>query len=370
MAKSPIKHREIYEHVHGAILAGKYGVGDRIPTEAELSARFATSRVTVARALRDLEQQGWLERRRGAGSFVRRPQGSESKLLGLITGESAGIFPILCDEIARVAQSHGFGVMLGKWPIADIDRIVHYTQELSEQYIARRVAGVIFEPMYVPAEQMPVNARIAEAFANAGIPVVLLDRDIYDFPRRSEFDMVGIDNHQAGYALTEHLLSLGHLQIHFLSAPLAASTVTARKLGYRDALLRHGIEPDPGWVHYGNADDHDWVREIFRTAKPEAFVCSNDFEAARLMRALSTLDVRIPEDVAIVGVNDDPYAKLLTVSLTTLRQPYKQMAGAAVRLMLDRLQNRTATPREVRMSCELVVRESCGTSLRSRATVA
>ncbi len=366
MAKNPkVKHREIYEYIHSGIVSGKLGIGDRIPTEAELATRFHTSRVTVARALRDLEQQGFLERRRGAGSFVSRPQNAESKLIGLITGESVGIFSMVCDEIARFAQTRGFGVLLGKWPVADIDQIIRFTQELSEQYIARRVSGVIFEPMYVPAEQMPVNARIAEAFERAGIPVVLLDRDIYDFPHRSKYDLVGIDNRRGGFLLTEHLLSLGHRRIHFLTAPLTASTVTARILGYFDALEQHGVEPEPEWVHRGNADDQEWVREIHRRWQPQAFVCSNDLEATRLMRSLLALDLRVPEDVALVGVNDDPYARVLTVSLTTLRQPHQHVAAAAVQVMVDRLENPMAIAREVRLGCELIVRESCGAGIRA-----
>jgi len=364
-----VKHREVYEHIHRGILAGEYRTGDRIPTEAQLANRFDTSRVTVARALRDLEQQGFLERRRGAGSFVRQPESTATNLIGLITGESKGILPIVCDEISRFAQAKGFSVLLGKWPIADIDQIIRYTQELSEQYIARRVAGVIFEPMYVPAEQMPVNARIAEAFDRAGIGVVLLDRDIYDFPHRSQFDLVGIDNRHAGYVLTEHLLSLGYRRIHFLCAPMTASSVTARILGYQDALARHDIEPDKDWVHHGNTDHLDWVRDLMAKLRPEAFVCANDSEAARFIYALTALDIRVPEEVAVVGVNDDPYAKLLTVSLTTLRQPYSYLAASAVRLMLDRLQDRTATPREIRLGCELVVRESCGAALRAGVAV-
>ncbi len=363
---SEVKHRLIYEHIHGGILAGEYSVGERIPTEEELADRFETSRVTVARALHDLERQGFLLRRRGSGSFVRMPGNPAAQLIGLITGDSPGIFASLCDEISCCAQTRGYSVLLGKWPNAALEDIVRHTHALSEQYINRRVAGVIFEPMYVPEAKMPINAEIAEAFVRANIPVVLLDRDIHDFPRRSRFDLVGVDNRQGGFALTEHLLSLGYRRIHFLTQALTASTVTARMTGYHDALTRRGITPDPQWVHHGDARNVDFVRRAMRAGPPEAFVCSNDLEAAKLMNTLEGLKVRIPRDVAIVGFNDDPYARLLTVSLTTVRQPCPQLGAAAVKLLLNRISNRSTVVREVRLRCELVVRESCGAQLAAR----
>jgi DNA-binding LacI/PurR family transcriptional regulator len=286
--------------------------------------------------------------------------------LGLITGETPGVMTIICDDIARFAHVEGMGVLLGKWPITAPDEIVHRTEELGEQYIARKVAGVFFTPMHVPHEQMPINAHIAEAFDRAGIPVVLLDRDIYDYPRRSNFDLVGIDNVHAGYVLTAHLLSLGYRRIGFVASAATASTVTARVAGYREALLQHGITPVPEWIHRGDTSQVDFVRGLMEDSRPDALVCANDFEAAKIMRRLSALGVRVPEDVAIVGVNDDPYAKVVSVPLTTLRQPCSDIAAAAVRLMLQRLRDRNQAVREVRLNCELIIRESCGVAIRSR----
>ena len=72
------------------------------------------------------------------------------------------------------------------------------------------------------------------------------------------------------------------------------------------------------------------------------------------------MGVRVPDDVAIVGFNDDPYAALLTISLTTMRQPCAELGAAAVNVMLKRIESPSAAPEEIRLSCELVVRESCG----------
>ena len=70
----------------------------------------------------------------------------------------------------------------------------------------RRVSGVFFAPLELAAEKDDVNARIARALDEAGIPVVLLDRTVVPYPRRGHHDLVGIDNRRAGYVITEHLL--------------------------------------------------------------------------------------------------------------------------------------------------------------------
>ena len=282
-----IKHQQIYEHVHQGILSGDYSVGERIPTEAELGLRFDASRVTVARALRDLERQGLLVKRRGAGTFVRQPETSSKRLIGLLTGETPGIFSTVGEQISRMADAAGFGVVLGKWPVAEIEEIIRRTRALNEQYISHSITGVIFEPMYVPAEHMHYNEEIANDLVRVGIPVVLLDRDICDYPRRSRFDLVGVDNRQGGYRLTEHLISLGRRRIHFLSQSLVASTVTARYRGYQDALAQYEIASSLEQVHVGDTIEGGLTRKLIKTTHADAFVCANDFEAAKLLHALS-----------------------------------------------------------------------------------
>ena len=237
---------------------------------------------------------------------------------------------------------------------------MHEVSQICEEYANRGVAGVFFSPMEMPQEAMSINARIADALDQQGIVVVLLDRDVCDFPRRSRFDLVGIDNVNAGYVLTEHLLGLGHRQIGFIQPAWGASTISARIAGYREALKSHNITPVAGWVRRGDTTDLEFVRDFIERVKPEAVVCVNDHEAARLMRSLAALSVKVPEDVAIVGVDNDMWATLLSVSLTTLQQPCAELAAAAMKLMLERFAEPSRRPREVCLACRLIVRESSG----------
>jgi len=354
------KHREIYRHIHEGIVTGAFGAGQRIPTEMELANEFDTSRVTVARALRDLQVQGFLIRRRGAGSFVRLREQIADSLFGLVTGNTPGLLAKISDAMIRKAHAGGFGLLSSKWPEGGLANLVPYAEELCGEYSNRKVAGVFMAPMELPEEEMSYNARVAEIFARKGIPVVLLDRDVYDLPRRSSFDLVGIDNFHAGYVLTEHLWSLGRRRIGFVSHSRTVSTVTLRIAGYQHCLASHGVVPSRDWVHRGETGSMEFVRQVLKQARPDGLVCANDHEAAQLIRTLAASGVRVPEEVAIVSIDDDQWATYLSTSLTTLRPPFAELGVAAIKMMIERLAEPRMPAREVCLACKLIVRKSCG----------
>ena len=97
---------------------------------------------------------------------------------------------------------------------------------------------------------------------------------------------------------------------------------------------------------------------------PDGFVCANDITAARLMRTLEQLDIRVPQQVRIVGIDDVKYAALLGVPLTTLRQPCPELGETAVAAMLDRIAHPNMPTRDILLDCKLVIRRSCGSHLR------
>ncbi len=219
-------------------------------------------------------------------------------------------------------------------------------------------------------ERDRVNQRIADAFDRAHIPVVLLDRCIYEYPRRSHFDLVGIDNRRAGFIVTDHLLSHGCRRVAFVGQANSAPSVSARISGYQDALARRGIALDPDWVCLGCPDDAGFVRAIIARARPDAFVCANDHMAANLMHTLDEFGLRIPDEVRIVGIDDVRYAQLLRVPLTTLRQPCRHIGAAALKAMLERIAQPDMPARDILLDCKLIVRESCGARLPRQAEFA
>jgi LacI family transcriptional regulator len=367
--KNDPKHQEISRHLMAAIASGKYTTGARLPSEAQLVKQFGVSRPTVGRALRDLESEGLIERKAGSGTFVRVNSGpiKTSRIFGLLVPglASTEIFQIICGEIASLARVHDFGLLWGGStnPREDTDASLEHAKELCQQFIARKISGVFFAPAELQPGQEEANRNLAESLRAAGVPVVLIDRDMVDYPRRSDFDLVGLDNMGSGFLVGEHLIKLGCKRIYFVARPLSAPTVDARIAGIREALARHRIEPMPNWVQHGAPDDLKFVRSLTAGHQADAIVCANDFTAAMVLRSLETIGLKVPRDIRVVGFDDVKYATLVSPPLTTIHQPCQQIAMVAFRTMIERLAEPSLPARSIYLPPNLIVRESCGAYL-------
>jgi DNA-binding LacI/PurR family transcriptional regulator len=227
------------------------------------------------------------------------------------------------------------------------------------QLVAKKVSGVFFAPLELTPKKDAINRAIAEALDRASIPVILLDRDLVSYPDRSRYDLVGIDNRRAGYAITKHLIRSGSKRPVFVGRRGSAPTVDARAAGYREAVAAANPELE-AQVCRIEPEDRAQVREILARLRPDGFVCANDLTAARLLRTLTELRVSVPDKVRMVGIDDVKYASLLSVPLTTIHQPCASIGSAAIGAMLDRLKDPGLPARDIVLNFHLVVRSSCG----------
>lgn len=366
-----LKHQELSSQLRSEIAAGRYTAGNRLPSEAQLVEQFAISRPTVARALQDLQNEGLIERRAGSGTYVRNSGPGTAAIsvrqLGfLIPGVSnTDVFEHICGELASLAQAHDYSVLWGGSFSRknDTDSSFDHAKELCRRFIEHKVSGVFFTPYELVPEKQSTNLFLAERLRKAGIPVVLLDRDLHPFPNRSHFDLVGIDQVAAGYMLAEHLIKLGCRHFKYVARPLSAPTVDARINGVREALLRHRIEINPNWVYIGEPQEAKFVRTLTAAKQPDAFICHNDHTAALLLRSLETVGLKVPQDVRVVGFDDAQFATLVSPPLTTIHQPCREIALMTLRTMLERIADPAIPARNVSLTPRLVVRESCGAYL-------
>jgi GntR family transcriptional regulator, arabinose operon transcriptional repressor len=355
------KHRQVYSSIRRDIQSGRLPDGVRLPSEAVLGQKFGASRITVGRAMRDLQIAGLIERRAGSGTFVKATKPATGLSFGLLIpdlGETE-IFEAICQGMMGSPLARQHALVWGS-PNGGGNSKEDRAWQLCRQYIDRRVSGVFFAPLEQTAHQDDVNLRIVEALDSARIPVVLLDRPALPYPRRGHHDLVGIDNRRAGYVITEHLTALGSQRIAFIAYPQAAATVDAREAGYREALYAAKLPIARQLAVRLDPSDSPAVRSFIDSARPDAVVCANDRTAARLMPTLLRLGYAIPGDVRLVGIDDVEYAGLLPVPLTTLRQPTQQIGDVALGVMLERIARADFPPRDVLLHCELIVRESCG----------
>jgi GntR family transcriptional regulator of arabinose operon len=365
-AQAPAKYRRVFEYLHDHIQSGKLKAGDRLPSEAELGKLFDASRITVAKAVLDLQRMGLVSRRPGAGTHVLSPHIGEGRTFGLLIPELGltEIFEPICHGMMRSAFARPDALLWGN-ASTNVGDAAKEADQMVSSFIRQKVAGVFFAPLELSDDRDAANRRIARDLERAQIPVVLLDRCYMPFPERSAHDLVGVDNWRAGYTITSHLISLGVRRLAFLGEALAAYTVDARITGFHEAIRRNGLnlDRDPAWR--GSPLDESLVRRLLDEVRPEGIVCGNDLTAARLMQTLISFGIRIPEEIRIVGMDDVKYSALLPVPLTTIHQDCAGIGMVAMATMLERLEHPELPVRDVTVPTTLVVRRSCGAHLAS-----
>ena len=168
--------------------------------------RFGASRHTVQRAIRELQAQGLVVRRQGAGTFLTR-KARETRRLALIVHGSdyCEIFSPIAREVSHICQAKGYTLLLGDVSFPDPRKRTERVVELVREYVKQGVDGVIFQPIELLENSEAINAEVCAMFDAADVSVVLLDSDITPSPGRSKYDLVGINHFEAGRRLADHL---------------------------------------------------------------------------------------------------------------------------------------------------------------------
>lgn len=218
--------------------------------------------------------------------------------------------------------------------------------------LRNRVEAVIY------ATVMTRQVAVPEALYNAGVPVVLLNC----FSADRHFPSVVPAETAGGRRATEALIAAGHRRIAHITGEMWMDAARDRLRGYREALAAAGIPDDPALVVEGNwlpSSGYETTRRLMLLANPPtAIFCANDRTAIGCYEALKELGFRIPEDVSVVGYDDDEVARHLSPLLTTIELPHRLMGRWAV----DQVRTPGAPEREkhpvVRLDCPLIERES------------
>ena len=367
------KHQVVFDYLYSSIQSEAFKPGDRLPSEAELGKKFDASRITVAKAVLELQRMNLVTRRPGAGTHVQARQRRDGYTFGLLIPELGltEIFEPICHGMMRSPFARPDSLLWGNASGAAAGREKgEEAEQMAQYFIGQRVSGIFFAPLELISDRDAANRRIIRALERARIPMVLLDRDYLPYPERSGHDLVGIDNRRTAFQVTEHLIKLGFRNLVFLAELNSAATIEARITGFYEALYRYRMPPEGEVTRRGNPLDAEFVRkmvfgegEFAGNGRPGGIVCANDVTAARLMQTLQPLGVRVPEDLRIVGIDDVRYASLLPVPLTTMHQNCAAIGVIAMATMLERLEHPDLPTREILLPTRLVVRRSCGAYL-------
>ena len=364
MGKSVKNHGSRYltiaDELGVEIRAGKYAAHRSFPSLTQIVHRFQVSRPTAMRAVAELKRNGLLSAFPRSRIFVDR-RGASRKIGLIVPGVAVtDFFKPVVSEINRLAREAGYELYFGEvWSEVREERIAQ-VRELAAEFIKGDFAGVIYEPLAGPIGD-EINPHILELFDRKNIPVVLLDCDIVPFPDRSRYDVVGVNDLEAGARIAKHLMAIGAKRIHFLICELCPTTFANRLAGAEAALKLAGAKmPKGGNVFYAEADDLKALKRYLKRQKqrPDAFICSNDAIAAVFKQTLEKAGLRVPEDMMLTGFADLPIAALMSPPLTTVRQNREQMAQAAFRRLMARIADPSLPPCDLFLPAPLVVRGS------------
>ena len=355
------KYYKLYKQLKQDIESNIYADSNKLPTEIELAEQHNVSRPTVAKALELLRRSGHIERISGVGTFIKFQPNSDVKNFALLIpglGETE-IFESICSHMSNLAQIRNFNLIWSGSIQEDAEMRRQHIKQLAARYIEQQnIDGVFFTPLELTCEKDLVNMEIVQLFETAKIPVILMDRDIVSFPKRSNYDIVSVDNFRLAFILTKHLLEQGCKTIKFVARPYSAPTVQMRIFGFLQAMREANIDTSADNIVIESNYNPEFVSKLLTDTTQPGIICANDTTASKLMHSIEECGYSIPGDVKVTGVDDIKYANYLRVPLTTYKQPCKDIAEEAIELMFSRIQEPQHRARTVYLDGELVVRKS------------
>ncbi len=305
----------------------------------------------VTTAMRELHYQ--------PDAVARSLKANRTYRIGMLTGNIASPFwAMVINTIERVAYSHHFHVILADNDDDPSEELAHL-QMLSGE----RVDGIILAPCGEAN-----RAQILDLARQ--IPVVLFDRRLTN----ATIDTIAADNEYGAYLGVSHFIQAGRInRIACLALRPDFSNGAERLAGYQRALLDAGLPVNPHWIKlsdYTEASAYTDTLALLRSADPPRaiFACSH-LKTVGALRAIRELGLSVPEDVALIGFDEMPWAAFMNPPLTVVAQPVANMACQAAELLFKRIYERwaeggeAASVEQVLHRPRLIDRQSCGCDL-------
>lgn len=337
----------------------------RVPTIHDVAKKAGVSSATVSHVINNSRAvaPGTRERVLAAindlgyrrDAIARSLRRNHTGTIGLMISDITNpFFPDVVRGVEDVVYAHG----------PDYNLILCNTEENDEKerlyldvLMEKRVMGIVMAPA-------GGNLRYLADLLASGFPLVFVDRWLPGI----DADTVVVDNLEMTTRIVGHLTDLGHRRIALMMARLKSSAIFERHDGYRAALAAAGIAHDPALVFESSSDIEDAcavaLRMLDTRPAPTAVFGTNNFVTIGVMNALAQRGLRCPEDLAVAGFDDFPWASAFHPGLTTVAQPGYALGTTAAERLFQRLEGRTAGPalKQV-LHATLMIRESCGEAL-------
>jgi LacI family transcriptional regulator len=314
--------------------------------------------------LRILEEQGLVLRE---NSLVSRPRTLRQRLIGMLI--PSWIWPLITDLMRGIVEtitSTSYDLVLYSIKEEELER--EDNEVIGRLLTTQQTAGLL---AVFPGRASRYLGKMYEQ----GFPVVTIDDQ-----EAQTTPCIGVDNVNGAYMAVRHLIRLGHRRIAHIKGPARYLVSQDRYQGYCQALQEAGIMLDSDLVLEGDfmpPSGRACAHQLFALPpdkRPTAIFAAADQMAYGVLAAAEECGVAIPQDLALVGFDDDAPSVHIHPALTTVRQPYFEMGQRAIELLLSMLDslsrekqvlNSSARPVRLLLPTSLIVRESCGMSRRS-----
>ena len=251
--------------------------------------------------------------------------------------------------VAEVADERGYGILVQSGRPNQID------EESLAPLLEGRFDGAIIQLSGKPK----LRKKSAEMALSSGLPSVILD-EVGLSPGQLG---VRADQEQGAFEITQHLINLGHVRIGFIATAAPWAVIEQRYKGFQKAMRQAGIEVVPEHVLleavYMAIDGEQLALRLLQMKKPPtAFMCTSDLLAAGVMRAVRSLNLEIPRDIAVTGFDNFAFSQYLQPSLSTVKIPVYEMGRMAANMLIDVIEGIELTKNLAVFSTEIIIRES------------
>jgi len=305
---------------------------------------------TEQRVLDAMQELGYSPNARRGASRPGAEPASETRVIGvLLPSFGDNYYARFAEAVVGSAEAHGYDVV-----IASTGSHVHQARNHAALFHERSVRGLI--SINTP------RTRSGHRFDELGdLPVVVVDEELDGSPNRL---IVEADNYSGSRQIITYLTRLGHERIAFISGPRELRSVSERRRGYEDGMRAAGLSWEDQFDLVGECSDEFGFAALsqlleYSKHRPTAAYVAADEIAIGVLAAASHLQVRVPEDLSVVGFDDIDIARYVSPALTTVRTPIDKLATTAVARLVDAMesQGRIDLDRVV-LPVSLVVRQS------------